>query len=137
MAPRSEATCLRIDTAPHQAVTGRGPRAGGGTIFPDDGFYAVGDSQVADETGTMRSPNQIYMRTPRPSWGSDAHYAENGTALLHGADAHVAFYRREAQRLIGLAAASSSADAKRQFLSLAQQYEMLAEHAARRVVRGV
>lgn len=45
----------------------------------------------------------------------------------------VDFYRREARRLLGLAASSPLAEAKRQFLDLAQQYEMLADHAERRL----
>jgi len=49
--------------------------------------------------------------------------------------AKVEFYRNEAQRLLGLAAASTVVDAKAQFLALAHQYETLAAHTVGRARR--
>lgn len=85
----------------------------------------------------MSTRNQIHTRTERLAWRAQAPSAEDESALLDGADVHAEFYRCEALRLIALAASSASEDAKRQFLGLAQQYEMLAEHALRRSLRGV
>jgi hypothetical protein len=85
----------------------------------------------------MHTPNQRHTAAEHGSWPGDTPYPDEDTPLLGGADAHAEFYRREAQRLIGLAAVSPFDDAKRQFLRLAQQYETLAEHAARRATRGV
>ncbi|HTY66860.1 MAG TPA: hypothetical protein VMH36_09425 [Alphaproteobacteria bacterium] len=47
----------------------------------------------------------------------------------------VEFYRKEVQRLLALAAASTVEDAKAQFLLLAHQYEKLAGHTAERARR--
>ena len=83
----------------------------------------------------MRFANQYRTASEPAAWHLDAHGGSE--PLLAAADATAEFYRREAQRLLGLAASSPVDEVRRQFLGLAQQYEALAEHAARRSRRGV
>ena len=83
----------------------------------------------------MRLTNQYRTANAPLAWRHDVHGGPG--PLLEAADGTAEFYRREAQRLLGLAASSPLDDVRRQFLGLAQQYEALAEHAARRSRRGV
>ncbi len=87
----------------------------------------------------MRSSNQSNTAESWPGWPARSWYfdANEPGPLVDFAAENVAFYRQEAQRLLGLAASSPLEDAKRQFLGLAQQYETLAEHASRRSSRGL
>jgi hypothetical protein len=51
--------------------------------------------------------------------------------ILYGAMAATGgFYRKQAERLLGLATSSPLEEAKAEFLELAQRYEALADHAA-------
>lgn len=81
----------------------------------------------------MRSSNQQHITNAEVLWRGPRYDDQARRPYLDLVAAKVGFYRREAGRLLGLAASSPFAEAKRQFLDLAQQYEMLAEHAERRL----
>lgn len=59
---------------------------------------------------------------------AELRYDESDLELAGATGDH---YRRQAQRLLGLASSSPFDDAKAQFLDLALHYESLAAHAAR------
>jgi hypothetical protein len=81
-----------------------------------------------DRPGMRVTMTDLNRKLPDP--GADRDRA--GLALAPGS---AEFYRAQAQRLVGLADTSPFADAKQEFLDLAQCYEALAEHAAQRGMR--
>lgn len=71
---------------------------------------------------TSACPSATFSEKPRPTGAADALDTSSG----------IARYRQHASRLVGLAATSPFSETKDQFLQLAQHYEALAAHVARR-----
>lgn len=83
----------------------------------------------------MRRVNQR-LRSIAPAHRPDRWWSEPPSdRVLDLIGQRIEFYRREAQRLLGLATAAQDDVAKQQFLALASQYETLAEHTAQRFRR--
>ena len=93
-----------------------------------------GTKQVA----SMRSVNQRLRAIVLPRWRDRwASLDPPSDRVLDLIGQRVEFYRREADRMLRLAAAAQNDQAKRQFQALARQYETLAEHTAQRFRRDV